>query len=112
MDLGLTGKIAMVGGAILVGTSSSVKEPVPNLALSNVLRSGVMSLAKTLSMELAPRRRFRSAATARPTTSAAAAPFCSTLGVSGFVTRRLEFLAGPVIEPFEKRIGLPAHIPL
>jgi 3-oxoacyl-[acyl-carrier protein] reductase len=42
------------GGAILVGTSSSVKEPVPNLALSNVLRSGVTSLAKTLSMELAP----------------------------------------------------------
>ena len=42
------------GGAILVGTSSSVKEPVPNLALSNVLRSGVTSLAKTLSVELAP----------------------------------------------------------
>ena len=42
------------GGAILVGTSSSVKEPIPNLALSNVLRSGVTSLAKTLSLELAP----------------------------------------------------------
>jgi 3-oxoacyl-[acyl-carrier protein] reductase len=42
------------GGAILIGTSSSVKEPVPNLALSNVLRSGVTSLAKTLSLELAP----------------------------------------------------------
>jgi 3-oxoacyl-[acyl-carrier protein] reductase len=42
------------GGAILVGTSSSVKEPLPNLALSNVLRSGVTSLAKTLSVELAP----------------------------------------------------------
>src|SRR3989441_3669998 len=42
------------GGAILVGTSSSVKEPLPNLALSNVLRSGVTSLAKTLSLELAP----------------------------------------------------------
>src|SRR5436190_4729125 len=41
------------GGAILVGTSSSVKEPVPNLALSNVLRSGVTSLVKTLSVELA-----------------------------------------------------------
>ena len=36
------------GGAILIGTSSSVKEPIPNLALSNVLRSGVTSLAKTL----------------------------------------------------------------
>jgi 3-oxoacyl-[acyl-carrier protein] reductase len=42
------------GGAILVGTSSSVKEPIPNLALSNVLRAGVTSLAKTLSLELAP----------------------------------------------------------
>ena len=43
-------------GSILIGTSSSVKEPVPNLALSNVLRSGVTSLAKTLSVELAPDR--------------------------------------------------------
>ena len=42
------------GGAILIGTSSSVKEPIANLALSNVLRSGVTSLAKTLSLELAP----------------------------------------------------------
>lgn len=42
------------GGAILVGTSSTVKEPVPNLALSNVMRSGVTSLVKTLSIELAP----------------------------------------------------------
>src|SRR5581483_11318034 len=44
------------GGAILVGTSSSVKEPIPNLALSNVLRSAVTSLAKTLSFELAADR--------------------------------------------------------
>ena len=42
------------GGSILIGTSSSVKEPIANLALSNVLRSGVTSLAKTLSLELAP----------------------------------------------------------
>ena len=42
------------GGAILIGTSSSVKEPIVNLALSNVLRSAVTSLAKTLSLELAP----------------------------------------------------------
>lgn len=41
------------GGAILVGTSSSVKEPIGNLALSNVLRASVASLAKTLSLELA-----------------------------------------------------------
>jgi 3-oxoacyl-[acyl-carrier protein] reductase len=43
-------------GAILISTSSSVKEPISNLALSNVLRSGVTSLAKTLSLELAPDR--------------------------------------------------------
>ena len=42
------------GGAILIGTSSTVKEPVQMLALSNVMRSGVTSLAKTLSVELAP----------------------------------------------------------
>ncbi len=42
------------GGSILVGTSSTVKEPVQMLALSNVMRAGVTSLAKTLSVELAP----------------------------------------------------------
>ena len=41
------------GGAILIGTSSTVKEPVAVLVLSNVMRSGVTSLAKTLSFELA-----------------------------------------------------------
>jgi 3-oxoacyl-[acyl-carrier protein] reductase len=44
------------GGAILVTTSSSVKEPIPNLALSNVVRGGVSSLAKTLALELADDR--------------------------------------------------------
>ncbi len=42
------------GGAIVVATSSSVKEPIPNLALSNVLRASVAALAKTLALELAP----------------------------------------------------------
>jgi 3-oxoacyl-[acyl-carrier protein] reductase len=42
------------GGAILVSTSSSVKEPIANLAISNVLRASVGALAKTLSVELAP----------------------------------------------------------
>lgn len=41
------------GGAILVSTSSSVKEPIANLALSNVLRASVSALAKTLALELA-----------------------------------------------------------
>jgi 3-oxoacyl-[acyl-carrier protein] reductase len=42
------------GGAILMSTSSSVKEPIANLALSNVTRAAVSALAKTLSLELAP----------------------------------------------------------
>jgi len=40
-------------GSILTITSSSVKEPINNLLLSNVMRSGVVSLAKSLSFELA-----------------------------------------------------------
>ena len=42
------------GGAILMSTSASVKEPIPNLGLSTVLRASVSALAKTLSLELAP----------------------------------------------------------
>jgi 3-oxoacyl-[acyl-carrier protein] reductase len=41
------------GGAILVSTSSSVKEPIPNLGLSTVMRASVSALAKTLALELA-----------------------------------------------------------
>jgi 3-oxoacyl-[acyl-carrier protein] reductase len=41
------------GGAILVTTSSSVKEPIPNLGLSTVVRASVSALAKTLALELA-----------------------------------------------------------
>jgi 3-oxoacyl-[acyl-carrier protein] reductase len=41
------------GGAIVIGTSSSVQEPVPGLALSNVVRSAAAALSKTLSNELA-----------------------------------------------------------
>ena len=40
------------GGAILVSTSSSVKEPIPNLGLSTVVRAAVSALAKTLALEL------------------------------------------------------------
>lgn len=42
------------GGAILTITSSSVKEPWPGLILSGVMRSGVVSLVKSLSVEFAP----------------------------------------------------------
>jgi 3-oxoacyl-[acyl-carrier protein] reductase len=41
------------GGSIVVSTSSAVKEPIANLALSNVMRASVAALAKTLSNELA-----------------------------------------------------------
>ncbi len=40
-------------GAILMSTSSSVKEPIQNLGLSTVLRASVSALAKTLAIELA-----------------------------------------------------------
>jgi len=42
------------GGRIVCMTSSSIKQPIPNLLLSNVLRAGVAGLAKTLADELAP----------------------------------------------------------
>lgn len=41
------------GGAILMSTSSSVKEPIANLGLSTVVRASVSALAKTLALELA-----------------------------------------------------------
>jgi 3-oxoacyl-[acyl-carrier protein] reductase len=40
------------GGSIVIPTSSSVKEPIQNLALSNILRASVASLSKTLANEL------------------------------------------------------------
>lgn len=41
------------GGSIVFSTSSSVKEPIENLALSNVVRAAIPALAKTLSREFA-----------------------------------------------------------
>ena len=41
------------GGSILTITSMSVKEPIDLLILSNVMRSGVTSLIKSLSIQLA-----------------------------------------------------------
>jgi 3-oxoacyl-[acyl-carrier protein] reductase len=41
------------GGSILLLTSSSVKEPVPNLILSNAIRPAVTALAKSLANEFA-----------------------------------------------------------
>jgi len=41
-------------GRIVAITSRAVKEPVPNLILSNSVRASVVGLLKTLSLELAP----------------------------------------------------------
>jgi 3-oxoacyl-[acyl-carrier protein] reductase len=42
------------GGRIILIVSSSVKQPIDGLLLSNALRPGIVGLAKTLSNELAP----------------------------------------------------------
>jgi 3-oxoacyl-[acyl-carrier protein] reductase len=42
------------GGSVLMLTSITVKEPLDNLLLSNVMRAGVTGLAKSLSRTLAP----------------------------------------------------------
>ena len=44
------------GGSILMTTSSAIKEPIANLALSNVVRASVGALVKTLANELAQQR--------------------------------------------------------
>ncbi len=53
------------GGAILFITSTSVRQPIPSLDTSNVLRPGVAALAKTLARELAPDIRVNSLAPGR-----------------------------------------------
>ncbi len=42
-------------GRVVNITSSSVREPIPNLALSNAVRPGVVGWAKTLAREVGPR---------------------------------------------------------
>jgi len=42
------------GGSIVLGTSSAVREPIGNLALSTVMRTSVSALSKILSNVLAP----------------------------------------------------------
>jgi 3-oxoacyl-[acyl-carrier protein] reductase len=41
-------------GRVLSIASSSIKQPIPNLVLSNAFRAGVWGIAKTLSQELGP----------------------------------------------------------
>ena len=40
-------------GRVIAITSSSIRQPIPNLVLSNAMRMGVLGTAKTLSKELA-----------------------------------------------------------
>lgn len=47
--------LSVRGGSILVCSSTSVKEPIAGLILSNALRSATVAMAKTLSVELAPK---------------------------------------------------------
>ncbi len=65
VDLLFTGHVRLVGaclphlrahgrGRIVAVESSSVKEPLPNLALSNAVRPGVVGWLKTLARELGP----------------------------------------------------------
>lgn len=42
-------------GRVITIASSSIKQPIPNLALSNALRAGVWGIAKTMARELAPK---------------------------------------------------------
>lgn len=42
------------GGRIINIASSSIKEPIPGLLLSNTFRNGIVGLSKTLANELAP----------------------------------------------------------
>ena len=44
------------GGAIVLPTSTAVKEPIGNIALSTVMRTSVPALSKILAQELAPKK--------------------------------------------------------
>ncbi|MCO5222301.1 MAG: SDR family oxidoreductase [Thermomicrobiales bacterium] len=52
-------------GSVLFITSSSVRQPIPNLDTSNVLRPGVAAMAKVLARELGPKIRVNSLAPGR-----------------------------------------------
>ena len=52
----LPGMEARGGGSILMLTSSSIRNPIPNLGLSNVIRPAVSALVKTFADEFAARK--------------------------------------------------------
>ncbi len=51
--LAVPSMVSRGGGAIVLPTSSAVKEPIANLSLSTVVRTSVAALSKTLALELA-----------------------------------------------------------
>jgi 3-oxoacyl-[acyl-carrier protein] reductase len=51
----VAGAVGKEGGSIAFVLSSSVRSPIPGLAISNALRPGLAGLAKTLADELGPR---------------------------------------------------------
>lgn len=55
VELCLPYLVQSAAGRILIFTSSAVKEPTENLALSNAVRPGVTGWAKSLARELGPR---------------------------------------------------------
>ncbi len=52
----VVGALGPEGGSIAWVLSTSVRSPIPGLAVSNGLRPGLAGLAKTLAVELGPRR--------------------------------------------------------
>ncbi|HYV61394.1 MAG TPA: SDR family oxidoreductase [Bryobacteraceae bacterium] len=54
--LAVPSMIARGGGAVVLATSSAVREPIGNLTLSTVMRTSVSALSKTLANELAPQK--------------------------------------------------------
>jgi 3-oxoacyl-[acyl-carrier protein] reductase len=87
-------------GRVIAIESTSVKEPIANLALSNAVRPGVVGWLKTLSRELGP-----------------AGITVNTIAPGRIDTERLRALYGPDGPPAEtlalipaRRVGTPAEI--
>ena len=87
------------GASVLFVTSSSVRQPIPNLDASNVLRPGVAALANCLARELAPTIRVNSLAPGRIDTERARSLDASAAGASG-------------IAPEEQRARMSGTIPM
>ena len=94
--------------ALLFVTSSSVREPIPNLDTSNVLRPGVAALARALARELAPHVRVNAVAPGRfatARTSEADERRASAAGISVAEVRDRSTAAIPL-----GRYGNPAEL--